>query len=166
MLKTRTLSLVAGLLVLTSVSLAQADDPKGAIQLHMSVEKEVVVMNADGQPETRLVAADKVFPRDKVVYTIRYENTGKDEAEDVYITNPIPEHMGYVDGTASGEHTVVTFSVDGGKTFDAPQNLKVPGANGELRQATAQDYTHIRWMLEDDVPAQATGAVSFRAELE
>jgi hypothetical protein len=74
--------------------------------------------------------------------------------------------MLYKDGSAGGEGTVITFSVDDGKTYDVPGNLKVLDADGKERSAVASDYTHIRWTLEKSVSPEAVGYVSFRAILE
>jgi uncharacterized repeat protein (TIGR01451 family) len=157
---------LTGIVLLASVGHAAAEQAKGAIRLDVKAEKEVVVMNADGQPETQRVPAAKVVPDDKVVYTITYVNTGNDAAEHVFITNPVPDHMSYLNGTATGDHAVVTFSVDGGHVFDTPEHLTVKTADGKTRPATSDDYTHIRWTLTKDVASREAGKVSFWAQLE
>ena len=157
---------LTGLLVLFALGQAVAAQPKGAVHLAVTAEKEVVVTNANGQPETQRVPAAKVIPDDKVVYTIKYVNTGNEPAENVLITNPVPEHMNYLAGTATGKNAVVTFSVDGGHVFDLPEHLTVKTADGQLRKATASDYTHIRWTLEKNVGSRETGEVSFWAQLQ
>ena len=138
----------------------------GMIELRTVVEKDVVVINKAGVKETRRVEAGKVIPGDEVIYTIFYTHSGKEAADKVNITNPIPEHMLYASGSALGEDTTITFSVDGGKTYDAPGNLTVTDANGKERAAEARDFTHIRWTLEKPLPPGFEGFVSFLARLE
>lgn len=138
----------------------------GTIELRAVVEKDMVVINETGAKETRRVEAGKVIPGDEVIYTIYYTNSGKEAADEVNITNPVPEHMLYTHGSAVGEDTTITFSVDGGKTYDAPENLKVTDANGKERSAEARDFTHIRWTLEKPLPPDTEGFVRFLARLE
>jgi len=57
----------------------------------------------------------------------------------------------------------VSFSVDGGRTFDLPENLWVPGPGAQLRPATAADYTHIRWQLKHRLNANSVAFARFRA---
>jgi uncharacterized repeat protein (TIGR01451 family) len=139
---------------------------KGSIELRMIAEQEVEVTSAEGEKEVKRMPAAVVVPGDEVIYTISYRNVGEDTADSVVITNPVPTHMLYKDGSAGGEGTVITFSVDDGKTYDVPGNLKVLDADGKERSAVASDYTHIRWTLEKSVSPEAVGYVSFRAILE
>ena len=60
--------------------------------------------------------------------------------------------MEYLGGSAAGKGTVVTFSIDGGKTFDAPDKLFIKGKDGKSRPAEPKEYTHIRWALEQFLP--------------
>jgi uncharacterized repeat protein (TIGR01451 family) len=159
-------SWMTALTILIVSGQAAAQSPQGTLQLDMVVEKEIVVTNAEGELETRRVPAAKVIPDDKVIYTIQYRNEGAEEADHVNITNPVPEHMAYVDGTATGAGATITFSVDGGNIFDVPENLTVTSVDGTTRKATALDYTHIRWTLQERVAAHASGEVSFWAQLE
>lgn len=136
------------------------------LQLTMVSEKEITVVNERGQKETRRVEPSLVVPGDEVIYTVRYRNEAAQAADNVVITNPIPEHMTYSDSSARGGDTQITYSIDGGKSFDAPERLRVPDGKGGLRPATAADYTHIRWGFKSPVPAGAEGAVSYRARLQ
>jgi uncharacterized repeat protein (TIGR01451 family) len=101
-----------------------------------------------------------------VIYTISASNTGTKPATDVVVTDPIPEHMDYVDGSASSEGARVTFSVDGGKTFAAKEKLQVRGQDGGTRAASATDFTHIRWQFEKPLAPGESRVVQFRARVE
>ena len=65
--------------------------------------------------------------------------------------------------TAVGPGADVTYSVDGGHTFDRAENLKVTGADGNPRLAVAADYTHIRWQLKNSLKVNSMAFVRFRA---
>jgi hypothetical protein len=76
---------------------------------------------------------------------------------------PIPEHMRYLDDTAAGPGSEITYSIDGGQTFDHPENLKVIGSDGQRHTATAADYTHIRWQLKHILKGRSVAFARFRA---
>lgn len=139
---------------------------KGGIELTAVAEIEAEQVNKEGKKEIKRLPAAKVLPGDEVIYTVYYTNAGREPAGEVVITNPIPQHMVYKEGSASGEGTVITFSVDSGKTYDVPENLTVRDADGKERRAEASEYTHIRWTLQKSLLQDAKGHVSFRAKLE
>lgn len=136
----------------------------GHLRLMTVVQKEEVTTTDTGERKTELVAANKVVPGESVVYTITFENVSAESADDITITNPVPEHLTYVTGSAFGPGTVIEFSVDGGQQYDAPEALFVAD-DGEIRPAIAEDYTHIRWVLQDELAAGAQGMARFSARL-
>src|ERR1700677_3400397 len=89
-----------------------------------------------------LVAADRVVPGDEVFYTLEIRNTGSRPLPPPTVDFAIPEHMRYIANSAVGAGAEVSYSVDGGRTFDRPENLWVAAAGAEPRGATAADYTH------------------------
>lgn len=154
--------LLASLLILAGNVSAQ----QGTIRLEHKAEQWESVTDDNGIEQTRLVEAARVLPGEEVLFTVTYTNIGDQAAEDVTITNPVPDHMFYVDNSATGDNTSVTFSVDGGETFGAPQDLQVTDALGAERPAIAKDYTHVRWVVASDVSAGASGTVQFSAVVE
>jgi uncharacterized repeat protein (TIGR01451 family) len=154
--------LLVALLLLGGNALAQ----QGAIRLEHKAEQQEVVTDDNGIEQTRLVEAARVLPGEEVLFTVTYTNVGDAAAEDVVIINPVPEHMFYVNDSATGENTSVTFSVDGGKTFAAPQDLLITDALGAERPAAAKDYSHIRWVVDSEVTAGGSGTVHFAAVVE
>lgn len=137
-----------------------------AIELQTSVEKRVQRILDSGQVETLFEPAGTVVPGDTIAYRIEARNISSDQpAENVVITDPIPEHTQYLSGSAAGEGARVFFSVDGGMRFDAPEALRVVD-EGVSRVATASDYTHIRWVFSDSLAPSETRAVHFFAQLQ
>jgi len=155
-------SVLVAALLLCGNALAQ----QGAIRLEHKAEQQETVTDENGIEQTRLVAAARVLPGEEVLFTVTYTNVGDEAAEDVVIINPVPEHMFYVNDSATGENTSITFSVDGGETFAAPQDLLITDALGAERPAAAKDYSHIRWVIESDVTAGGSGTVHFAAVVE
>jgi len=138
---------------------------QGQVQLKSVAEVEVERFNPEGKKEVQRIKASKVLPGNEVIFTTYYENTSEEVAENAMITNPVPEHMIYTENSARGKGTRITFSVDGGKTYDTPAKLFIYDASGRKFPARAQDYTHIRWSFGDPLQPGAKGEVSFRAIL-
>jgi len=139
---------------------------KASVELNIVAEMEKEVINAQGDKERIRVPVSRAVPGDEIIYTIQYTNTGEDPAESVVIIDPIPEHMIYTTGSATGAGTVVRFSVDKGETYDLPGKLTIKTADGSIRPARASDYTHIKWMRQKSLMPGEKGQVSFRTRLE
>lgn len=161
----RRLCLLATTVALLGASSAFAEG--GSVELQTSVQKRIQRILESGKVETTLAPASKIVPGDTVVYTIEARNiSAQDAAERVVITDPIPDHTRYIDGSAEGEGAQVLFSVDGGMRFDAPDALRVADEKGGVRAATPADYTHIRWVFRDALAPAETRAVRFFAQLQ
>ena len=116
-----------------------------------------------GQETARLIPADRVVSGDTIIYTLEVRNTAASPVAQPVVTYPIPAHMTYLPDSAVGPGTEVTYSVDAGRSFDAPENLRIPDAGGQARAATAADYTHIRWRLKNALKGNSVAFVRFRA---
>jgi uncharacterized repeat protein (TIGR01451 family) len=136
------------------------------IRLKAVAEVEVPVVNDKGETELKRMPATKVIPGTEVIYTITVSNVGDQPADGVVVTDPIPENTTYVDRSAFGAGTKITYSVDGGNSYDLPDKLKVKDAAGNLRGTTASDYTHIRWVLNFTLKPKDVAPVWFKARLD
>ena len=147
-------------LFLASIVAAQGPPDPISIKTIAEVESRTT---AGGREVVKIVPADRVVPGDRVIYTLEVSNTGATEVAAPTITHPVPEHMLYVADTAVGPGAEVSYSVDGGRSFDRAENLKVQGPDGRMRPAAAADYTDIRWQLKNSLKANSTAFVRFRA---
>ena len=138
---------------------------QGHLDVRTTVQKQEVFVNEVGESETRLVPAEVVVPGETVFYTITFSNVGAEAADNVVITNPIAEDLTYVDGSAFGPGMEILFSVDGGATFAAAGELTIV-EDGEVRNAEAGDFTHVRWVMQNDLAVGAQGTARFAAVLE
>ncbi len=136
-----------------------------SIQLKMTVEKEVETTDLKGQTKIKRLEPVNIIPGDKVVYTTQYHNTSTQNIRNVLITNPIPKGLFYLKDSAKQPKTTVTYSIDGGKTFNLPSQLKTTQKDGKQRPALTQDYTHIRWKIRT-ISVNEKGAVHFKAQLK
>jgi uncharacterized repeat protein (TIGR01451 family) len=138
---------------------------EGHLNVRTIVQKEEVTVSDSGETERRLVPAATVVPGDAVVYTITFTNTSDETAENIVITNPLAGELTYVEGSAFGPGTTIEFSVDGGVTYAPADELTVT-EDGEVRSARPQDFTHIRWVMQNELQAGAQGLARFRARLD
>ena len=154
-------SRVTALVLLLASGIAMS---QGTLEVQTTVQKEAVTTNEDGEQVKELVPAERVIPGERVVYTITVRNSGDEPADDVIITNPISESLTYVQGSAFGPGMALQFSVDG-QSFAAAEDLVIE-EDGEMRPATPEDYSHIRWVMQSDLSAGAQGTVRFTAQLK
>lgn len=136
-----------------------------AMTAKQTVEKEIVVRNANGAETVTRAPADKVTPGETVIYSIRYRNDSGEAASDIVLVMPVPKEVAYVEGSVTGGDTSVAFSADGGKTYVARGRLTVE-EGGTTRPARGDEITHIRWTLATPVPPGDTGEVSYKAILK
>lgn len=134
-------------------------DPRLAVK---AIAEVLTRTSHNGREMTTLVDAGEVVPGDEVIYTLEIRNTSAIALPPPTVDYPVPEHMRYVENSAIGAGADVSFSVDGGRTFDHPEKLKLEGAAGE-RPATAADYTHIRWQLRHILKGNSVAMAHFRA---
>jgi uncharacterized repeat protein (TIGR01451 family) len=116
--------------------------------------------------ETKLIPADRVVSGDTIIYTLEVRNTASASVPRPVVIYPIPEHTIYTPDSAVGPGTEVTYSVDAGRSFDAPENLRIQEPGGQLRMAKAADYTHIRWQLKNPLKGNSVAFVRFRARVK
>lgn len=155
-----TLSCVAILsLWLAATAAVQAAENPLVVRSIAEVESKAVV---NGREMVKLVPADRVVPGDRVIYTLEVRNTGSTTLEAPLIAHPIPEHMRYVADSAVGPGAEVSYSVDGGHSFERAEKLEVKGPGGTLRAAVAADYTDIRWQLKNNLKPNSVAFVRFR----
>jgi uncharacterized repeat protein (TIGR01451 family) len=110
-----------------------------------------------------LVPADRVVPGDEVFYTLEIRNTGSTPLPPPTVDFAIPEHMRYIANSAVGAGAEVSYSIDGGRTFDRPESLLVAAGGRDQRTATVAEYTHIRWRLKHVLKSKAVALARFRA---
>lgn len=151
--------------VLMALSVQAGAQEQGSLNVTTTVQKEVVTVNEAGETVTQLVPANTVVPGEAVIYTISFQNIGDEPAANVVITNPIAETLTYVEGSAFGPGMTIEFSTDGGQNFAVAAELTVE-EDGETRPAEADDFTHIRWVMQGELAAGALATARFTAVLK
>jgi len=140
-----------------------ADANRISIRTIAEVQRKIVV---DGKEHVELRPATRVVPGDEVIYTLEVRNAGPLAAVAPAFAIPIPQHMIYVADSAVGPGALVSYSIDGGLSFDKPENLVIHGAQGQSRAAGPADYTDIRWVLRNTLKVGSVALARFRAVLQ
>ena len=108
----------------------------------------------------------KVLPGSEIKYVNSVSNDGDLDAQDLIITNNIPKNMVYIKKSAQcGKGCSITYSVDKGKTYDIPKNLKVKNDKKKKVAAKVSDYTSIKWVIRK-LDAKSKIEVSYRAKVK
>lgn len=160
-LGTATLGLAVILPLLSNVpAVAQISNPleiiaqavkKPEIILDLAVAKKTITATVEGKKQVaweQLEDNAAVAPGDVLRYTIVGKNTGESPAENLEVTQPIPDRMSYKLNSATSKNNAdITYSIDGGETFVAKPTIKITLEDGtvEERPAPAEAYTHVRW---------------------
>lgn len=153
--------------IAAAAAAAAADGQTSASPLAIRAIAEVESRRVEnGREVPKLLPADRLGSGDWIVYTLEVRNTAPAAIPPPTVTYPVPEHVSYVADSAVGPATEVTYSVDGGRSFDAPENLKVQDPGGERRPAVAADYTHIRWQMKNGLKGNSVAFVRFRARVK
>ena len=151
-------------LIIAASVFAALTPASAGVQATQSVEKVTTSQLPNGETLETLVTAEKVAPGETVVYSLNYANSPETVSENVVLVMPVPNEVVYVEGSVTGDDALVSFSADGGESFMTRGRLTIREGD-EVRVATSDEITHIRWTFEALEPA-ATGAVSYRGILK
>lgn len=139
--------------------------------LNLAVAKKTIEVTVDGKKQVnwqQLEDQATVAPGDILRYTITGENTGDSSANNLAVTQPIPDQMIYkLDSAKSKNNADITYSIDRGETFVARPTIKITLEDGtiEERPAPPEAYTHIRWQFPTVTPeAGATAMYQVRVQ--
>ncbi len=151
----------AALLMAFATTVAHAQ-----VRLENTIKKVETFVNESGEVQRRLVEANSVVPGDELQYTVRFTNGGQlpVDAGTIVITDAIPAHTEYLDGTAFGAGTDIWFSIDG-EVFAQADELLIVQDGIEL-PAAAKDYRSIRWTFGPALNPGDSGYVSFNVRLK
>lgn len=139
---------------------------KDDIRFTSIAEVERPQVNAKGEKVMVREPATLLQPGEIAIYSNSFTNIGKEAAEKVTVSNPVPANTEYLGGSATETGYDVVFSVDKGKSFGKPADLKVPDGKGGQRSAEPKEYTDIRWTMQAPLKPGATGVVEFRVRVK
>jgi len=127
-----------------------------------------ILSGGQGRPQP-IDAPDRdpntVAPGDVVEYRLVFTNITGRPVNNIQFTDPLPEGMYYLQGTAGAdrEDVDVEFSLDGGTSYsELPMIEVVVDGRIEQRPANPEDYTDIRWAVHGEVEPDARVAAAFQ----
>lgn len=140
------------------------------VKLNLSAEKKIASVDAQGKQQVTWKAIDNtaVQPGDILRYTLVSENAGDKAAKNLTLTQPIPAQTLFVLESAKANGALLTYSIDGGKTFVEKPMVTVKLANGQeaQRPAPASAYTHIRWDYSDSLAPLASVRAAYEVAVK
>ena len=155
-------------ITLPAAAFAQAAQGEPKLALTMDVKKEVKVKK--GTVETVEYIPAKTTARDDVLlYSVTYKNEGKAVIQDAAIVDPVPPETVYILESAAGKDTEVSYSIDGGRTFQKPPAMYlVRNPNGTIVQKPAppEMYTHVKWIVKKFVLPGESGIINFKVKVK
>jgi uncharacterized repeat protein (TIGR01451 family) len=99
----------------------------------------------------KTVSSATAIPGDVLTYSVLYTSAGTTDAHNAIIVDTIPTATTYMAGSASGAGTAITFSHDGGTSFDS---------------SDAAPVTHIRWTVAAALAPGDNGTVAFQSQVQ
>ncbi len=143
----------------------------GAAQEERAPEALVIsatILSWDQGPQTidaPVRDPNRVMLGDVVEYRLVFTNITGRPVNNIQFTDPLPEGMHYLQGTAGAdrENVDVEFSLDGGTSYsELPMVEVVVDGRTELRPASPEVYTDIRWTVHGEVQPDARVAAVFQ----
>jgi len=133
---------------------AYAADTPGLTSM-VFVERAV----ADGRGRTRVVLElpGRVASGDRLVFMVGYRDAVAANGSRFVVT-PLPATVAYQGTTDRG----AVVSIDGGHRWGPLSHLRVRERDGSVRDARAEDVTHVRWTVDPAAAAGYRGKLMFR----
>lgn len=133
-----------------------------------TMDAYVIELNSKGKEVA--VHAETVEPGEMVEYRLTYNNISEKALNGLVVTGPIPSNTQYIGQTAqAGATSQFIVSIDGGKTFESePVKRIVKDADGKDKEVIipAEQYTHLRWNVNDTLNAGAQQVYTYRVAVK
>jgi uncharacterized repeat protein (TIGR01451 family) len=131
-----------------------------AVELRTQLIAEVrETLNTQDRPLYRMVPASRLSQGQVVYYTVRITNPTPVFANNVVVSQRVPDNTLYMEDSATGPGAEIEFSVDGGVAFARAEDLKLDDGT----RAPPERYTHIRWRLRNPLAPGSVALARFRA---
>lgn len=153
---------ILGLFLLVSVSaFAQSNISITSLAFVEKVKVE------NGKDVKVLEKASSVLPGETVVFKNIVENKNTSVAKEVVVNNIIPKEIAFVEAFSSEEKlTQFEFSVDGTVFAKADKLMIKDKTTAALRVARPEEYTNVRWIYTQGIPAKGQLEFNYRGVLK
>jgi uncharacterized repeat protein (TIGR01451 family) len=136
--------------------------------LRSELEAYLVEIDANGNEVLR--PADETEPGSVVEYRLQFTNVSADPIAELAVNGPVPARTTYLGKSATTEAQAnLVVSIDGGRSYESePVVRSVHEPDGTIRQVVVPPsrYTHIRWLNEESLEANATVSYRYRVRVD
>lgn len=122
-----------------------------------------------GQADVPVEKAEAVSSGEVVSWNIVSNNVGNGIAHDYKTVGQIAKGTSFVEGSAQAEgRALVTYSIDGGKTFTATPMISEKQPDGTMKQVAApvSMYTQVRYEWVDPLAAGGKLTASYQVRVK
>lgn len=147
---------LAGLGVVASVA-PMAVQAAERVQLASDVFVERFQPAPGGRVARVLERPAALRPGDHLIFVVNW-TARSGGARDFTVTNPMPRTVAYQRSLDAEEDV----SIDGGQTWGRLDTLRVRERGGQLRHATPEDVTHVRWRVPARLAVLGSGQITYR----
>lgn len=143
------------------------------VQIQLAAARQVVQTDAMGKQQVTwqpLQGKVAVQPGHVIRYTLNGANNSDRPLKNLVLTQPIPRQTVYILNSITVDHpsTVVTYSIDNGRSFVEKPTIKIKLANGkvETQPAPAELYTHVRWQFKQLIKPQTAVNATYQVRVK
>ncbi len=121
----------------------------------------------NGKEVKILEKATNVIPGETVIFKNVVENKNTTPAKDIVVNNQVPKEISFAGAFSSDDkNTQYEYSVDG-VTFNKSEKLMIKDKEtGNMRNARPEEYTHVRWIYNQSIPAQSKIEFNYKGVLK
>ncbi len=144
-----------------SISMTSAARPEVKVSLVGLVERD--------QARVPVEKVTAVNPGETLSWTITSQNDGDGAARDYKTVGQIPRGTEFIKGSAQPENNAeVTYSIDGGKTFQSLPVIEEKQADGTTKRVPApvSMYTQVRYEWADGLAANSKLNASYKVRVK
>lgn len=153
---------LCALAALIAASAAQSAAPASrSLELESRLFREAAQVDVNGATRRSLSNVSTVRSGDKLLFVIRYRNTGTAPVTGTAIVSELPPRV----SIDPSQNSRIEVSLDGGHRWDRPGATFLTTTDGKLRPASGRAPTHIRVRLDRPVAPGASGQEIFRATI-
>ena len=136
-----------------------------SLKASQTVEVAMVSLDENGERQVIYTIADEIAPGSELRYVLTYDNQADVAASDVRLVMPVPAEVTLIEGSADQPVATVTYSADNGATFASRDTLTVL-EDGELKPASTEDITHLRWTFAEAIQPGESGKLTYSGILQ
>ena len=139
------------------------------VRITVRVQREVTRITSSGEAEVRREPVVSAKREDVLVYTLEFANHGDSPAHEVQVMNPVPGGTVLIPETVQGDSARITYSIDGGVTygtFPITRTVVLEDGTREEVPAAPEEYTHVRWTLQEPLEPSESRTVEFKVRVQ